>query len=155
MLDGRERPLVLTPHPGEMARLLGSTIADVEHDRIGVARCFAAEHQVTLVLKGWRTLVAHPDGSVAVNTTGNPALAKGGSGDVLTGIVAGIVAQFPRRIAEAVECAVWLHGAAADSFVRTRDERTMLATDMLEHLSQAMLSPVEHDGFTWLQEGSR
>ena len=155
LLDGKERPLVLTPHPGEMARLLGSTIAEVEGDRIGVARKFATEHHATVVLKGWRTLVVHPDGRIAINTSGNPALAKGGSGDVLTGIVAAMVAQFPQRIAEAVECAVWLHGAAADLFVRTRDEHTMLATDMLEHLSEAMLQPVEHDGLTWLQEGRR
>ncbi len=155
LLDGREHPLVLTPHPGEMARLLGTTVADVEHDRLATARNFATQHQVTVVLKGWRTLVAHPDGSIAVNTSGNPAMAKGGSGDVLTGIVAALIAQFPDRIREAVECAVWLHGAAADFYIRTYDERTMLATDMLHHLSQAILSPVEHDGFTWLQEGQR
>jgi hydroxyethylthiazole kinase-like uncharacterized protein yjeF len=155
LLDGRDRPLVLTPHPGEMARLLGCTVAEVERDRLTAARNFATQHHVTVVLKGWRTLVAHPDGSIAVNTSGNPAMAKGGSGDVLTGIVAALIAQFPQRIREAVECAVWLHGAAADSFIRTHDEHTMLATDMLQHLSHAILSPVEHDGFTWLQENRR
>ena len=154
-INGNNRTLVLTPHPGEMARLLGSTVADVERDRVTIARDFATTHQVTLVLKGWRTLVAHPDGSIAVNTSGNPAMAKGGSGDVLTGIVAALIAQFPDRIREAVECAVWLHGFAADCFVRTQDEHTMLATDMLHHLSQAIQTPVEHDGFTWLQEGRR
>ncbi|MEO6964503.1 MAG: NAD(P)H-hydrate dehydratase, partial [Acidobacteriaceae bacterium] len=153
LLDGQKRALVLTPHPGEMARLLGSTIADVQRDRLRTARDFAMAHHVTLVLKGWRTLVAHPDGSIAVNTSGNPAMAKGGSGDILTGIVAALIAQFPQRIAEAVECAVWLHGAAADLFVRHRDEHTMLATEMLDHLSQAIQAPVEHDGLTWLQEG--
>ena len=76
-LNGAGRTMVLTPHPGEMARLLGLTVADVEKDRMGLARKFATEHQVTLVLKGWRTLVAHPDGSIGVNTTGSPALAKG------------------------------------------------------------------------------
>lgn len=154
-LDGQNRTLVLTPHPGEMARLLGLTVADVERDRVTIARNFATQHHVTLVLKGWRTLVAHPDGSIAVNTSGNPAMAKGGSGDVLTGIVAALIAQFPQRIRDAVECAVWLHGAAADFFIRKHDEHTMLATDMLHHLSQAILSPVDHDGFTWLQEGRR
>lgn len=152
-LDGRGRMLVLTPHPGEMARLLGSTIADVQRDRVATARDFATKHSVTLVLKGWRTLVAHPDGRVAVNTTGNPALAKGGSGDILTGMVAAMVAQFPQRVAEAVECAVWLHGAAADAYVRTRDEHTMLATELLEHLSEAIRAPMERDGVVWLQEG--
>ena len=83
------RTMVLTPHPGEMARLVGMTVKEVEADRVGLARRFATEHGVTLVLKGWRTLVAHPDGRVAVNTTGNPSMAKGGSGDILTGIVSG------------------------------------------------------------------
>lgn len=151
-LDGKNRTMVLTPHPGEMARLLGCTIADVERDRVQVARSFATEHHVTVVLKGWRTLVAHPDGRIAVNTSGNPALAKGGSGDILTGIVAALIAQFPQCIPEAVECAVWLHGAAADRYIRVHDEHTMLATDLLEHLSPAIRNPVEHDGFVWLQE---
>jgi hydroxyethylthiazole kinase-like uncharacterized protein yjeF len=155
LLDGSKRPLVLTPHPGEMARLLGCSIADVERDRIAIARKFATGHHLTLVLKGWRTLVAHPDGSVAVNTSGNPAMAKGGSGDILTGIVAALVAQFPKRIQAAVECAVWLHGASADIFARERDEHTMLATEMLQHLSQAIQTPVDRDNFTWLQEGQR
>jgi hydroxyethylthiazole kinase-like uncharacterized protein yjeF len=155
LLDGHGRTLVLTPHPGEMARLLGSTIADVERDRLTIARSFATRHHATVVLKGWRTLIAQPDGSIAVNTSGNPALAKGGSGDILTGIVAAMIAQFPDRIQEAVECAVWLHGAAADSFTNQHDEHTMLATDILRHLSSAILSPVEHDGFTWLQEAHR
>ena len=114
LIDGSMRPLILTPHPGEMAHLLGCTIAEVERDRLTTARTFATEHHLTLVLKGWRTLVAHPDGSLAVNTSGNPAMAKGGSGDILTGMVAALVAQFPKRIQQAVECAVWLHGAAAD-----------------------------------------
>ena len=153
LLDGSKRALVLTPHPGEMARLLGTSIADVERDRLQTACNFATEHHVTLVLKGWRTLVAHPDGSVAVNTSGNPAMAKGGSGDILTGIVAALIAQFPQRIREAVECAVWLHGTAADLFVRQRDEHTMLATEMLDHLSQAIQMLADRDGFTWLQEG--
>lgn len=154
-LHGNARDLVLTPHPGEMARLLGCQVAEVERDRLNIARSFATEHQVTLVLKGWRTLVAHPDGSVAVNTTGNPGMAKGGSGDILTGIVAAIIAQFPGQIKEAVECAVWLHGAAADQAVRAQDEHTLLATDTVRHLSDAMRMPVERDGFTWLQEGRR
>ncbi len=155
LLNGAKRPLILTPHPGEMARLLGCTIADVEQDRMTTARTFATEHQVTLVLKGWRTLVAHPDGSIAVNTSGNPAMAKGGSGDILTGMVAALVAQCPNRIQQAVECAVWLHGAAADLFVRDHDEHTMLATELLQHLSQAIRTPVDRDNFTWLQEGQR
>lgn len=137
------RTVVLTPHPGEMASLLGSSVKNVEADRLGLARRFATQYGVTLVLKGWRTLVAHPDGRVAVNTSGNPGMAKGGSGDVLTGIVAALLAQFPHRAAEAVECAVYLHGLAADLAVRGNegdpglDEHTLLATDLVAHLSDA------------------
>jgi hydroxyethylthiazole kinase-like uncharacterized protein yjeF len=150
-LDGRGRTLVLTPHPGEMARLIGGTVQDVEADRIGVARRFAAEHSLTLVLKGWRTLVAHPDGRVAVNTSGNPALAKGGSGDILTGIVAAMLAQYPDAVAEAVEAAVYLHGLAADFAAHARNEKTVLATDVLDHLSDALRYRTQDaDGLEWL-----
>jgi NAD(P)H-hydrate epimerase len=96
-LDGEGRVLVLTPHPGEMARLAGISVRDVQANRLGVARWFAQRFAVILVLKGARTLIAHPDGRVAVNTTGNPGMAKGGSGDLLTGIVAGLLAQYPSR----------------------------------------------------------
>ena len=150
-LDGHGRVLVLTPHPGEMARLLGVTVKDVEADRINIARRFASEHHATLVLKGWRTLVAHPDGRVAVNTTGNPALAKGGSGDILTGIVAAMLAQFPDDVARAVEAAVYLHGLAADFAARAMDEKTVLATDVIDRLSDAFRYRVrDEDGLQWL-----
>lgn len=152
LLNGAGRTLVITPHPGEMARLVGASIPEVQCDRVATARDFAQTHQCITVLKGWRTVIAHPDGQVTINTSGNPALAKGGSGDVLTGIIAGLLAQFPEQAAEAVETAVWLHGAAADLFVRQRDERTMLATELLDHLSDAMRAPVMREGFTWLQE---
>jgi hydroxyethylthiazole kinase-like uncharacterized protein yjeF len=151
LLDGAGRMLVLTPHPGEMARLAGMTVKEVEADRIGLARRFAAEHRLTLVLKGWRTLVAHPDGRVAVNTTGNPAMAKGGSGDILTGIVAAMLAQFPDDVARAVEAAVYLHGLAADFAARAMDEHTVLATDTVTHMSDAFRYRVQdEDGLTWI-----
>jgi NAD(P)H-hydrate epimerase len=151
LLDGTGRVLVLTPHPGEMARLLGLTIKEVEADRVGLARKFATEHKLTLVLKGWRTLVAHPDGRVAVNTTGNPAMAKGGSGDILTGIVAAMLAQYPEDVARGVEAAVYLHGLAADFAARVMDEHTVLATDTIAHLSDAFRYRVcDEDGFTWI-----
>ncbi len=151
LLDGRGRTMVLTPHPGEMARLVGMTVAEVEKDRVGLARRFATEHQVTLVLKGWRTLVAHPDGTIGVNTTGNPALAKGGSGDILTGIVAAMLAQWPQNVAEAVEAAVYLHGLAAVFAVRTMDEKCVLATDVVGCLSEAFGYRVaDEDGLTWI-----
>ena len=151
LLNGTGRTMVLTPHPGEMARLAGLTVKEVEADRVGLARRFATKHQVTLVLKGWRTLVAHPDGTVAVNTTGNPAMAKGGSGDILTGIVAGMLAQFPADAARAVETAVYLHGLAADFAARTMDEHTILATDTVTHLSDAFRYRVkDEDGLVWI-----
>ena len=148
---GRKRTIVLTPHPGEMARLVESSVKEIEADRVGLARRFAAENGVTLVLKGWRTLVAHPDGGVAVNTTGNPAMSKGGSGDILTGIVAAMLAQYPENVAEAVEAAVFLHGLAADFATLAQDEHTVLATDTVDHLWQAFRARVEdEDGVTWI-----
>jgi NAD(P)H-hydrate epimerase len=149
----KARPLVLTPHPGEMARLAGLTIAQVQADRLGVARGFAQHHGCTLVLKGARTLIAHPDGAVAVNTSGNPAQAKGGSGDTLTGIVAALIAQHPDRLAEAVEAAVYLHGLAADFALRRRDQdqHTLVATDSLRSLSRAFrFRPRGPSGYLWM-----
>jgi NAD(P)H-hydrate epimerase len=150
-LDGRGHTIVLTPHPGEMARLAGKTIPEIEADREGIARAYATEHQVTLVLKGWRTLIAHPDGRIAVNTTGNPGLAKGGSGDVLTGIVAAMLAQYKGHVAEAVEAAIYLHGLAADFAVAGGDEHTLLATEVCDHLGQAFRFRATQSGVTWLQ----
>ena len=149
--QGNPRTLVLTPHPGEMARLLGCSIREVEADRLNLARKFATEHGVTLVLKGWRTLIAHPNGRVAVNTTGNPSMAKGGSGDILTGIVAAMLAQYPDHVAEAVEAAAFLHGLAGDFACLAQDEHTVLATDTVAHLQTAFRARVtDADGFTWI-----
>jgi len=153
---GKPRTLVLTPHPGEMARLVDMSVKEVEADRVGLARRFATEHGVTLVLKGWRTLVAHPDGSVAVNATGNPSMAKGGSGDILTGIVSAMLAQYARSgeakdVVEAVEAAVFLHGLAGDFAMLAQDEHTVLATDTVAHLWRAFRSRVvDADGLTWI-----
>ncbi len=146
------RTLVLTPHPGEMARLAGVTVADVQADRLGVARSFAQRTGVTLVLKGARTLIAHPNGHVAVNTTGNPGMAKGGSGDLLTGLIAGLLAQHPAEVAQAVEAAVYLHGLAADLTVRGANEHTLLATDTLVQLAQAFRFETRGpNGYLWIQ----
>jgi NAD(P)H-hydrate epimerase len=148
----KARTLVLTPHPGEMARLTGIPVAEVQANRLEVARGFAQRLGVTLVLKGARTLIAHPDGRVAVNTTGNPAMAKGGSGDLLTGLIAGLMAQHPGEPARAVEAAVYLHGLAADLAVRAADEHTLLATDSLAQLSRAFrFRACAPNGYLWLQ----
>jgi len=155
-INGSGRVLVVTPHPGEMARLMGVSVKEVEADRVGAARGFAKRHKVTVVLKGWRTLIAHPDGRVAVNTSGCAAMAKGGSGDVLTGLIAALVAQYPKHADEAVEAAVYLHGLAAEMAVRGRDERTLLATEALGSLSDAFRYRVkDEDGLTWLTGGVR
>jgi len=146
------RTVVLTPHPGEMARLAGMTTSEVQARRLEVARDFAQKHNVTIVLKGARTLIAHPTGRVAVNTTGNPGMAKGGSGDLLTGMVAGILAQYKEDPERAVEAAVFLHGLAADFAVREENEHTLLATDSLPHLSRAFrFHSRTGNGYVWLQ----
>jgi NAD(P)H-hydrate epimerase len=148
--DGRT--VVLTPHPGEMGRLAGIATSEVQAGRLEVARGFAEKHNVTVVLKGARTLIAHPGGRVAVNTTGNPGMAKGGSGDLLTGMVAGILAQYKDDPERAVEAAVFLHGLAADFAVREQNEHTLLATDSLPHLSQAFrFHSRTGNGYVWLQ----
>jgi ADP-dependent NAD(P)H-hydrate dehydratase / NAD(P)H-hydrate epimerase len=143
---------ILTPHPGEMARLAGTSIAEVQANREAVAREFAGKYQVTLVLKGWRTLIAHPDGSLAINTTGNPGLAKGGSGDILTGIVAAMLSQYSGLAGEAVNAAVYLHGLAADFAVRRQDQHTLLAMDTVAHLYEAFrFQPEDQGGYVWIQ----
>jgi len=125
---------VMTPHPGEMARLTGSKV----EDRLAAARSFAAERNVCLVLKGFRTLIALPDGRVWVNPTGSPSMAKGGSGDVLTGMIAGLAAQFPQSIDVAVRCAVWLHGRAGELAAEALTDKGVLATDLLLYLPGAI-----------------
>ena len=157
----QNRTLVLTPHPGEMARLAGISTAEIQANRLQIASDFAIKNQVILVLKGWRTLIAHPDGTVAVNTTGNPGMAKGGSGDLLTGMVAAMLAQHPKDPSRAVEAAVYLHGLAADITVRSPgiggDQHTLLATDALANLHRAFryhpvsVSKLANSGYVWLQ----
>ncbi len=136
-LNGNGRSLVITPHPGEMSRLLGCTIAEVQEDRINAARNFAREHELIVVLKGHRTLIAQPDGEVWVNTTGNPGMATGGTGDILTGMVAGFVAQNPKQIFEAVIAAVYLHGFAGDVACEVTGEHSLVATDLITALPEA------------------
>jgi NAD(P)H-hydrate epimerase len=136
-LNGEGRVLVLTPHPGEMARLVGSSVAAVQHDRVNLARSFARERNVILVLKGNRTLVVSPDGEVWVNTTGNPGMATGGTGDILTGMTAGFLAQNPAHVFPAVIAAVYLHGLAGDVARELMGEHSLVATDLLHALPEA------------------
>jgi hydroxyethylthiazole kinase-like uncharacterized protein yjeF len=135
------RPLrVLTPHPGEMARLAEISTDEVQRDRLGVARGFARERQVVLVLKGDRTIVAFPDGRAWINPTGSPALATGGTGDILTGMLAGLLAQHPDRAEQAILASVWLHGRAGEIGARDLGEQSLIATDVLRHLPEAIRS---------------
>jgi ADP-dependent NAD(P)H-hydrate dehydratase / NAD(P)H-hydrate epimerase len=135
---GRGVQTVLTPHPGEMGRLMGIEGSVKEADRLASARGFATGHDCCVVLKGQRTLIAFPDGQVWINPTGSPAMAKGGSGDILTGLVAGFVAQFPDDIATAVRAAVWLHGRAGGIGAEEVTDKCLLATDLLHYLPRAM-----------------
>jgi ADP-dependent NAD(P)H-hydrate dehydratase / NAD(P)H-hydrate epimerase len=134
--EGRVR--VLTPHPGEMARLTGQKTSEVVAGRIDIARNFARERGCVLVLKGFRSLTALPSGQVWVNPTGNPGMATGGSGDVLTGIMAGLLAQFSSRPAgEVATAAVYLHGLAGDIAASMVGEAPLIAGDILESLPLA------------------
>jgi NAD(P)H-hydrate epimerase len=138
MLSGEKRTLVLTPHPGEMARLTGTSVSQVQGDRLGVARRFSREHACILVLKGHRSVVALPNGEAWINPTGNAGMATGGTGDVLTGMVAGFLAQFPERPELAVCAAVYLHGMAGDVARDQVGELALIATDLLHTLPEAM-----------------
>jgi NAD(P)H-hydrate epimerase len=137
LLNGQGRTLVITPHPGEMARLTGMTIPAIQKDRLNVARNFAREHQLIVVLKGHRTLIAAPDGTAWVNTTGNPGMATGGTGDILTGMVSGLLAQNLQRAFEAVVAAVYLHGLAGDVAKEIKGEHSLIASDLLDGLPEA------------------
>ena len=129
---------VFTPHPGEMARLTGKTTAEVQAQRVEVAREFSQRYGLTLVLKGFRTVIADPNGQVWVNPTGNPGMATGGTGDVLTGLLAGLLAQFPTCVAsEVATAAVYLHGLAGDLAAGDLGQPSMLAGDLLERVPRA------------------
>jgi NAD(P)H-hydrate epimerase len=145
LLNGAERPLVLTPHPKEMSRLTGLPVENIESNRVEIARKFAAEHNLILVLKGQRTLVAEPGGIVWLNVTGNPGMAKGGSGDVLTGIIAGFIAQSPDHLLNAVLAAVYVHGLSGDLAAEERGERSVLAGDLIQQISHAIRAAGEFD----------
>ena len=136
-LVGRGRSLVITPHPGEMSRLTGKTIAEIQANRLEVARTFAREHALIVVLKGRRTLIASPEGEVWVNPTGNPGMATGGTGDVLTGMIAGLIAQHPQRVFEAAALAAYLHGLAGDLAAQELGEHSLVATDLVRCLPGA------------------
>jgi len=137
--------LVLTPHPGEMARLLGVSSKEVQDDRLGTAERTAAGWNCTVVLKGARTVVAGPDGTTYVNATGNPGMATGGSGDVLTGAVAGLLAQGLEPV-RAAAAAVYLHGRAGDLAAETKGQPGLIAGDILDRLPEAIKEIAQPSG---------
>ncbi len=131
-----DRPMVLTPHPGEMSRLTGLPTAEIQADRFNVARDFALRHRVVLVLKGVRTLTASPDGRINVNSSGHPGMASGGMGDVLTGLIGSLLAQGLTAY-DAATLGVYLHGLAADRLQGSFGDAGLLATDVMYELPAA------------------
>jgi len=132
------RSTVLTPHPGEMSRLLGVSIADVQKERLGLAKKTASAYNLTVVLKGSRTVVAGPGPQTAyTNTTGNPGMSTAGSGDVLTGIIAAFLAQGLKGFSAAMY-AVYVHGLAGDLAAQEKTQPGMIASDIIAHLPEAL-----------------
>jgi NAD(P)H-hydrate epimerase len=132
-LERRRGEIVLTPHPGEMARLLSCSAQTVQADRVGAARQLAVRHSVTVVLKGARTVIASPGGIVSINPTGNPGMATGGMGDALSGIVGSLLAQGLTG-PDAAEAAVFWHGRAADRVAARRGQAGLLASEVIDEL---------------------
>lgn len=133
ILKERSSPVILTPHPGEFSRLTGVSVAEIEADRFRLARQFAMEHRVVLLLKGARTLIVAPDGRVRINASGNSGLATAGSGDVLSGVIGGLLAQGLTEF-DAASLGAWLHGAAADLLADEIGCAGILAGDLLKYI---------------------
>lgn len=133
ILSRAAQPPIVTPHPGEMARLTGGTTREIQADRVAAARGFAQSRNVHVVLKGARTVIAHPDGQVAINPTGNAGMAAGGMGDVLTGVIAGLISQ--GYVSEAAcRLGVYLHGAAADALAAAQGPQGYLAGEVMAEI---------------------
>jgi NAD(P)H-hydrate epimerase len=137
VLKSLTKPAVLTPHPGEFARLVGLAINDVLDHRLELVPQFAEKYGVHLVLKGYRTLIASPQGNVFINSTGNPGMATGGSGDVLSGMIAALIIQ-EKDILGATLAAVYLHGLSGDIGAKKLGERSLIAGDLIKFIPQAL-----------------
>jgi NAD(P)H-hydrate epimerase len=138
VLNRAKKTPIITPHIGEMARLTGRSIDQIKGDTVNTAVNFAASHNCVTVLKDFRTVIAHPDGRYYINKTGNPGLAKGGSGDVLAGIISSFTAQ-GREAFDAAVCGVYLHGLAADRCAERKSQYGMLPSDILDDLCDIFL----------------
>jgi NAD(P)H-hydrate epimerase len=143
VLKKLKAPAVITPHPGEMARLAGITIEQVQNNRIEIAREFACKWNTITVLKGAATVVASPDGIIYINTTGNSGMATAGAGDVLTGLIAGLIAQGAQAFDAAV-AGVYLHGLAGDIQAKIIGEHGLTAGDILNEIPYAMKSIIKN-----------
>lgn len=132
----REGPTVITPHPGEMGRICGIPTRDIQMDRIGVATGFASKWGVVIVLKGARTITADPSGRAFINPTGNPGMASGGMGDILTGLIAGLIGQGLKPL-EAAVLGTYIHGFAGDMAAKEIGDRGILATDLLDRIPRS------------------
>jgi hydroxyethylthiazole kinase-like uncharacterized protein yjeF len=140
------QPVIITPHPGEMARLMGKKISDVQKNRLETARSCAAHHQCFVILKGFQTVVATPAGELFINSTGNPGMATGGTGDILAGMVGRFVAGWKHRrtqddhanLADYICAAVYLHGSAGDLAAEKEGVESLIATDLLTYLPRAI-----------------
>lgn len=138
LVQHRTAVTVLTPHPGEMARMMDISVNEVENNRFGIAKQFATEYGVYLVLKGPYTIITTPEGEQFVNTTGNPALAKGGSGDVLTGMIVAFLMQH-QHVHEAICNAIYVHGKAADELVQSNHSPLdVLASDVIDAIPKTL-----------------
>jgi hydroxyethylthiazole kinase-like uncharacterized protein yjeF len=137
LLKKLPRPAILTPHPGEFARLVDLPLREVIKRRLDLAPEFAKKYDVILVLKGYRTLVCPPDGRTFINPTGNPGMATGGSGDVLSGMIAGLLMQ-EKEALQAVLAAVYLHGLSGDLAAEKIGERALIAGDIIRFLPKAL-----------------
>ncbi|MEG2814279.1 MAG: ADP/ATP-dependent (S)-NAD(P)H-hydrate dehydratase, partial [Oscillospiraceae bacterium] len=139
LLNTLQVPAVITPHIAEMARLASLSVEQVNSNTIKVAKLFAIEQNVVVVLKCHRTIIATPDGEIFQNTTGNAGLAKGGSGDVLAGMIAGLMAQ-GLDAKDAAICGVYLHGLCADRLDKKMSQYSFLARDLIEEIPYALKS---------------
>lgn len=137
LLARLQAPAILTPHPREMSRISGESVEDILADRIGAATRFAVKHGVALVLKGARTVSAFPDGTAYINPTGNPGMATGGTGDALTGIIAGLLAQ-GFDVKSAALAGVYIHGLAGDMYAGENSETSLIAGDLLRTLPASL-----------------
>ena len=138
-LKDRQVPIVLTPHPGEMARLTGKSIEEIQSNRFELATRYAQDWGVTLVLKGNKTVIADPTGNIYINTSGNPGMATAGSGDVLCGMITGLIAQ-GLKPQEAAVAGVYFHGRAGDFCKERKGERGIVAGDLIEAIPDIISS---------------